>query len=83
MAVAASGVVMNIIDFLVQGMLMVPMYYSKHTDVFVQTTDPVWYIIGDFHHRLRPCMGLSSKFPAVSAPAGKAERCTDYMPEFL
>lgn len=47
-AVAACGVVMNIIDFLFQGMLMVPMYYSKHMDVFIQTTDPVWYVIGDF-----------------------------------
>ena len=48
MAVAASGVVMNIIDFLVQGTLMGPMYYSKHTDVFIQTIDPVWFVVGDF-----------------------------------
>ena len=39
---------MNVIDFLAQGMLMVPMYYSKHTDVFIQTTNPVWFVIGDF-----------------------------------
>jgi hypothetical protein len=47
-AVAASGVVMNIVDFLLQGMVMIPMYYSKHTDIFNQTTNPVWYVIGDF-----------------------------------
>jgi hypothetical protein len=48
MAVGASGVVMNIIDFLIQGMVMVPVYYSKHLDVFIQSTDPLWFVIGDF-----------------------------------
>lgn len=48
MAVGAAGVVMNIIDFLFQGMVMVPAYYSKHTDIFLQTTDPLWFVIGDF-----------------------------------
>lgn len=47
-AVAASGVVMNIVDFLIQGLVMVPAYYSKHPDVFIQTGDPVWFVVGDF-----------------------------------
>jgi hypothetical protein len=47
-AVGVCGFVMNIVDFILQGMVMVPMYYSKHADVFVQSTDPVWYILGDF-----------------------------------
>lgn len=48
MAVAASGVVMNIVDFILQGMILTPMYYSKHADVFVQTTNPLWFVIMDF-----------------------------------
>jgi len=48
MAVAAAGVVMNIIDFLIQGLVMVPAYYSKHADVFIQTGNPLWFVIGDF-----------------------------------
>ena len=47
-AVLASGVVMNVVDFVVQGMMMVNMYYSKHTEVFSVTANPIWYIIGDF-----------------------------------
>ncbi len=47
-AVAVSGVVMNVIDYLFQGLVMVPAYYSKHADVFIQTGDPLWFVIGDF-----------------------------------
>src|SRR3989304_5547687 len=47
-AVAAAGVVMNVVDFLFQGMLMNNLYYSKHPDVFAEMTNPVWFIIGDF-----------------------------------
>ena len=47
-AVAASGVIMNIVDFLLQGMVMVPVYYAKHADIFIQTTDPMWFVVGDF-----------------------------------
>ena len=49
MAVAASGVVMCILRFSCsRNGSWSPMYYSKHADVFIQTTDPVWFIIGDF-----------------------------------
>ncbi len=47
-AVAVCGVVMNIVDFLFQGMVMTPMYYSKHTDVFIDMANPVWFVIIDF-----------------------------------
>ena len=47
-AVAASGVVLNIVDFLLQGMIMNDLYYSRHPDVFNQMANPVWFIIGDF-----------------------------------
>ena len=47
-AVAVSGVVMNIVDFVVQAMIMTNMYYLKHPDVFLTTTNPAWYILGDF-----------------------------------
>ena len=47
-AVVVSGVAMNIVDFVLQGMVMTPMYYSKHADVFIQTTNPVWYVVMDF-----------------------------------
>ncbi len=47
-AVAVSGVVMNIVDFVLQGMVMMNMYYAKHTDVFLDTSNPVWFIVGDF-----------------------------------
>ena len=48
-AVAASGVVMNIADFLGQGLVMTSMYYAKHPETFVTTTtNPLWFIFGDF-----------------------------------
>jgi hypothetical protein len=27
---------------------MVNLYYSKHTDVFLDTANPAWFILGDF-----------------------------------
>ena len=47
-AVAGAGVVVNIIDFLCQGMIMEKMYYSRHQDVFNMTANPAWYVLGDF-----------------------------------
>ena len=37
---SVCGVVMTIIDHLVQGIIMTPMFYAKHTSVFIQTIDP-------------------------------------------
>ena len=47
-SVLVAGVVVNILDFLLQGMLMEKMYYSRHMDVFIMTANPIWYILGDF-----------------------------------
>lgn len=47
-AVAAAGVVMNIVDIVLQGKIMESMYYSKHQDVFIMTTSPAWFVLGDF-----------------------------------
>jgi len=47
-AVAVSGVVMNIIDYVIQAMVMTNLYYSKHPDVFLDTSNPAWFIVGDF-----------------------------------
>lgn len=48
LAILVSGVVMNIVDFVFQGMVMESMYYSKHADVFTMTASPIWYILMDF-----------------------------------
>ncbi len=47
-AVLASGVAVNVMDGILQGMVMTNMYYSKHQDVFNMTASPAWYIFGDF-----------------------------------
>ncbi|HTX18373.1 MAG TPA: hypothetical protein VMG34_06910 [Bacteroidota bacterium] len=47
-AVAVSGVVMNVLDFVGQAMIMTDMYYAKHPDVFLTTTNPAWYVLVDF-----------------------------------
>lgn len=47
-AVAAAGVAMNVVDFVLQGMIMDKMYYSKHLDLFNMMANPAWYILGDF-----------------------------------
>jgi len=47
-AVLVSGLVMNVVDFVGQGMIMTNMYYSKHADFFYGTTNPLWFVIADF-----------------------------------
>lgn len=47
-AVVVAGVVMNIVDFLCQGMMFTKMYYEKLPDLFITTGNPVYYIVGDF-----------------------------------
>ena len=46
--VGVSGLVMNIVDFVLLGIVMTNLYYSKHADVFLDTSNPVWLIVGDF-----------------------------------
>ena len=48
MAVVAAGVVANIIDFVLHGMLLNGAYYAKLTDLFVQGGSPTFFVIGDF-----------------------------------
>ena len=47
-AVVVTGIVGNILDFVVQGMILTNMYYSTMPDIFNNTTNPAWYIFGDF-----------------------------------
>jgi hypothetical protein len=47
-AVAAAGIAMVVLDYVIQGMIMEKMYYSKHLDLFNAMTNPMWYIVGDF-----------------------------------
>ena len=47
-AVLAAGVVMNIIDYLVQGMWLTNAIYSQMPETFNMTTNPLWYVVGDF-----------------------------------
>lgn len=46
-AVLVTGVVVNIFDFIVHGMMLASTYMSM-PDVFNQTEDPTWFIVGDF-----------------------------------
>ena len=48
LAVLASGVAMNVVDYIFQAMIMTDMYYSKHADVFDATTNPLWFVLADF-----------------------------------
>ena len=47
-AVLVTGVAMNVIDFVFQGMMMMSIYYSKMPDLFNVSTNPIWYLLGDF-----------------------------------
>lgn len=47
-AVLVVGVVLNIIDFIVQGKVLTSMYYSKMTGVMNQDTPALWFVFGDF-----------------------------------
>lgn len=48
-AVVVTGVVMNVVDFLVQGMWFGTMIYSKFPDLFSMNPSAMpFYIIGDF-----------------------------------
>ena len=47
-AVLGAGVVVNIIDYVSQGMIMEKMYYARHQDVFSMTANPAWFVLGDF-----------------------------------
>jgi hypothetical protein len=47
LAAGAGGVVGNIIDFIVHGMILRGQY-AAHPEVFRQVEAPTWFIIGDF-----------------------------------
>jgi hypothetical protein len=47
-AVLVAGVVINIVDFLVQGIWLTSAIYSLHTETFNPDASPVWFIAGDF-----------------------------------
>jgi hypothetical protein len=47
-AVVAAGVVMNIVDYLVQGMWLSNTIYSQMPETFNLSTNPLWYVFGDF-----------------------------------
>jgi len=46
-AVLVAGVVMNVYDFVLHGVLMRDTYASN-PDVFRQSDNPTWFVIGDF-----------------------------------
>ena len=48
MAVVAAGVVANVVDFLLHGMVLQNMYYAKITDLFIQGGSPAFFVVGDF-----------------------------------
>lgn len=48
LAVLVSGVVVNILDFVLHGMILQNAYYGKMPEVFNPPGNPVWFIIGDF-----------------------------------
>ena len=47
-AVLVGGVVVNILDFLVQGQLFTSMFYSHMTDMMNPNMSIPWLVIGDF-----------------------------------
>jgi hypothetical protein len=47
-AVLVAGIIVNILDFVVQANLFESMFYSKMTDVMSMGGDVQWFIIGDF-----------------------------------
>lgn len=47
-AVVVAGIVANVFDYIVHGMILQNAYYSKLTDLFKQGGSPVWYVVGDF-----------------------------------
>lgn len=46
-AVLVAGIVVNVYDFLVHGWMLSSTYKSM-PDVFNQTDNPTWFVIGDF-----------------------------------
>ncbi len=48
LAVIAGGFVLNVLDFLLHGLILQNAYYAKLTDVFNQGGSPAPFIIGDF-----------------------------------
>lgn len=48
LAVVVAGVVMNILDYVLQGVWLTNVYYSKMTDLFNLAVNPAWYVILDF-----------------------------------
>ncbi|MFN0159126.1 MAG: hypothetical protein ACKVRP_13775 [Bacteroidota bacterium] len=46
-AVLVAGLVVNVFDFVVHGMMLANTYMSM-PDVFNQTEDPTWFVVGDF-----------------------------------
>ena len=47
-AVVAAGVVANVFDYVVHGMILQNAYYSKMTDLMNQGGNPTWFVVGDF-----------------------------------
>ena len=48
LATIVVGVVVNLLDFVVQGQILTDAYYSKLTTLFRQDTPVAWLIVGDF-----------------------------------
>lgn len=47
-AVLVGGIVANILDFIVQGLVLNNVYYAQMPELFNTGTSLIWYIIGDF-----------------------------------
>ena len=47
-AVLVGGVVLNILDWLVQGKLFTSIFYSNMTDIMNPDMNVMWFVIGDF-----------------------------------
>lgn len=48
LAVLAGGVVANIFDFLLHGMILQNAYYGAMPELFNQEANPAWFIFGEF-----------------------------------
>ena len=46
-AALAGGLVVNIVDFVVMGTVFPNMFFA-HMSIMNQTTNPIWYVAGDF-----------------------------------
>lgn len=47
-ATLVVGIVMNVLDFVIHGLVLSGAYYSQLPTLFRQDTSPTWFVIGDF-----------------------------------